>query len=127
MTTFLPSQAIATEHTTAAEASHVLWHFDQRAGAMEPGSFTRSLLETIGRADPINRARLAAGFPGYVAAYLLGELGGFDTLREIAGIELCETCVGTGMRRADPPVIEHGAVRHLIVCPECRGAGGVSL
>lgn len=48
-------------------AAHVLWHYG-REGGLKPGSFTRQLLAAIDAADPSNKDRLAAGFPGYVAA-----------------------------------------------------------
>lgn len=67
-----------------ATASHVLWAFG--AGGMEPGSFTRSLIDAICKADPPNRTRLALGFPGHVAAVDLAQTSatGIDTLRTIA-------------------------------------------
>jgi hypothetical protein len=57
-----------TDTTIPADvAAHVLWHYG-REGGYQPGSFTASLLTTIGMADPSNLDRLAAGFPEYVAA-----------------------------------------------------------
>jgi hypothetical protein len=48
-------------------AAHVLFHYGHDGG-YQAGSFTTSLLTTIGTADPSNMDRLAAGFPEYVAA-----------------------------------------------------------
>jgi len=48
-------------------AAHVLFHYG-REGGYQAGSFTTSLLTTMGTADPKNLDRLAAGFPEYVAA-----------------------------------------------------------
>lgn len=56
---------------TAIEASHVLAHFG--AGGYPAGSFTRTLIRATTAADPANRARLALGFPGYVAAVDLAQ------------------------------------------------------
>lgn len=50
-------------------AQHVLWQY--RSGGLEPGRFTRALMDAAGAADPRNRVRLAMGFPGYVAAVSL--------------------------------------------------------
>lgn len=56
-------------NVTPKIAAHVLWHFQPGvAPALKPGSFTRSLIDTIARADPTNKARLALGFPEYVFA-----------------------------------------------------------
>jgi hypothetical protein len=52
---------------TPIEAAHVLYVMNGQEG-MEPGSFTTSLITTIAKADPINKAKLAKGFPGYVTA-----------------------------------------------------------
>jgi hypothetical protein len=67
------------------DAHAVLFHFGAR-DVMEPGSFTRALVEAIVRADPRNRGRLALGFPGHVAAVELyqGRTDGLDRLRAIA-------------------------------------------
>jgi hypothetical protein len=56
-------------------ASHVLWFFsaDWKAGATEPGAFTRALLNTLTRADPQNRALLARAYPGYVEAMRMAQ------------------------------------------------------
>lgn len=60
------------------EAAHVLWHYGPdvsggRQAAMEPGSFVSTLIRAIALADPVNKARLYLGFPGYVAASALIE------------------------------------------------------
>ncbi len=62
---------------TTDEANHVLNRF--RACITEgplgykAGDFVESLLDAISAADPINRGKLAAGFPGYVRAYRLAQ------------------------------------------------------
>jgi len=73
-----------SELITPEIAAHALWHYGY--SAIEPGSFTRSLLETIARASPNNRACLAAAFPGQCAAMTLAELNknGIATLQDIA-------------------------------------------
>jgi len=69
---------------TPAMAAHVLHHFG--GGGVRAGSFTVRLIELITHADPTNRARLALGFPGYVAAVDIAQntLGGTEHLRFIA-------------------------------------------
>lgn len=69
-------------------ARHVLWHFGADGG-YAPGSFTRSLIHTIACADPINAAKLAAAFPGYVVAVGIAQTdeGGIAILQRIAGGE----------------------------------------
>lgn len=126
MTTFdlspVTMQALAVQ-VSPTEASHVLWHFGETAGALEPGSFTTRLLAACTAADPINLRRLGLGFPGYAAAVALaqGSTQGIAVLRVIAGIQLCATCSGTGMVKAAPPVVRDGAARHLDTCPACKG------
>jgi hypothetical protein len=72
---------------TPKEAAQTLFHYG-RSGGYPPGSFVASLLSAICGADPRNRALLALGFPGYVAAAELAEReGGVERLREIAGSE----------------------------------------
>ena len=70
---------------TPLEAAHVLAHYGE--GGIAAGGFTMALIAVIVRADPGNRARLALGFPGYVAAVQVadGDLSGIARLREIAG------------------------------------------
>ena len=69
---------------TPAMAAHVLYHFDE--GGIRAGSFTVRLVDLICHADPANRARLALGFGGYVAAVDLAQnrVGGISVLRSIA-------------------------------------------
>lgn len=52
---------------TPVEAAHVLYVMNGQE-RMQPGSFTTTLIDAIAKADPINKGRLARGFPGYVAA-----------------------------------------------------------
>jgi hypothetical protein len=77
------------ESVTPEQAAHVLWFWSLpgREG-LEPGSFTRSLLEAIVRADSDNRRRLWLGFPDYVHAMDVGQWypGGIEALRERAGV-----------------------------------------
>jgi hypothetical protein len=47
-------------------AAHVLDHYGR--GGYPAGDWTEALISLISRADDINRARFAAGFPDYVAA-----------------------------------------------------------
>ena len=49
------------------DARHVLW-FRGYEGGYEPGGFTKSLLETITKADAMNKIRLREVFPGLVDA-----------------------------------------------------------
>ncbi|WP_330449636.1 hypothetical protein [Streptomyces anulatus] len=65
-------------------ASHVLWSENQ--GGYPAGSFTTKLLAAWSSADYVNAARLSAGWPEYGAALdLLGQPGGVEQLRKIAG------------------------------------------
>jgi len=93
---------------TPTMAAHVLHHFD--GGGIRAGSFTVRLVELITHADPSNRARLALGFPGYVAAVNLAQhsLGGMTELRRIAG--------QFGATEASMP----SAPSTVESCPECR-------
>lgn len=60
-------------HITPDIAAHVLFHVGRRG---RPGSsFVQKLLAAFDAADVENRVRLAAGFPGYAAAF---ELAKFD-------------------------------------------------
>lgn len=70
---------------TPHQARQVLYIFGK--GGYPPGGFVQQLIETIQQADEQNRAKLALGFPGYVAAINLAQHthGGIATLREIAG------------------------------------------
>lgn len=56
-------------------AGQVLWHFGSPQGR-RPGSFAQALLLAITAADPTNQARLALGFPGYVAAVQMAQRAG---------------------------------------------------
>lgn len=51
---------------TVDVAAHVLYHFE--GTGYRPGGFISQLINTITHADPINRARLALGYPAYVQA-----------------------------------------------------------
>jgi len=56
----------AREFVTAAK--HILWVVEgDRERGEEPGSFTKSLIETAMLADEFNRGRLARVYPAYVA------------------------------------------------------------
>lgn len=74
----------AAEITTEI-AAHVVWHFD--GTALEPGTFTKHLINTIATADSSNRAKLAKGFPGHVAAVYFAQSvdGGIEYLRAKVG------------------------------------------
>lgn len=63
-------------------SSQVLWYFGEPG--RKPGSFATALLTAIAAADPMNQARLAMGFPAYVAAMQMAQReGGIDELREV--------------------------------------------
>ncbi|MFH9215428.1 hypothetical protein [Streptomyces globisporus] len=65
-------------------AAHVLW--SERQGGYPAGSFTTKLLELWAFADYSNAARLEAAWPEYGAALrMLGEPGGVEKLRAVAG------------------------------------------
>lgn len=57
---------VRSNEITPAIAQHVLWHYGH--GGLQPGRFVARLLEAYGSADPINKAGLALGFPGYCQA-----------------------------------------------------------
>lgn len=93
---------------TREEAGHVLAHFG--AGGMVGGAFSMDLVMLIARADPTNRARLALGFPGYVAAVHLAQNveGGTAKLQRIAAIvRRTEDLVGRYLREAGNPFLAH--------------------
>lgn len=75
---------LGKDEITPTIAHHVLWHYGEPG--MEPGLFTKDLIALIARADPHNRRRLAAKYPGYVAACNWAEArdGGIADLRQIA-------------------------------------------
>lgn len=77
---------VLQQRVSAREAQAVLHHY-RMPGGVEPGSFVQSLVETIARADPVNRLRLGIGFLGYVSAVYLAELtpDGIEWLRRRAG------------------------------------------
>jgi hypothetical protein len=66
-------------------AAHVLFHYGHNGG-YQAGSFTTHLITTIDAADPGNKARLAAGFPEYVAAVtaIQYDPNGVERLQRIA-------------------------------------------
>lgn len=79
-------------------ANHVLAHFGR--GGYEAGSFTQQLIALIARADPSNTARLALGFPAYVAAVvgMQNDPDGAAWLTKLAAAEGpvgCRSCGGT--------------------------------
>lgn len=65
-------------------AQHALFVFG--SGGVQPGGFTLALFTAIQKADPMNRIKLAQGFPEHVEAYRLAaeEFDGIETLRKIA-------------------------------------------
>jgi|GEM_PF-2238533 len=71
-------------------ARHVLWHFGDTNLGQEPGGFMSALLVAISRADALNGARLAAGFPAHVAAVtaVKNEPWGLEWLRGIVKADL---------------------------------------
>lgn len=78
---------IALHTITQKDAAHVLYVLSTgEAGAMEPGGFTKKLIEAALLADPSNKERLERGFEGIVSAVrAYKELPtGLDVLREIA-------------------------------------------
>lgn len=72
------------EQITPEIAAHVLWYIGA-SGGYGPGHFVRNLLAALETADLINRTRLLAAYPGYVAAINLAEQpGGIAQLQAIA-------------------------------------------
>ncbi|RCG18222.1 hypothetical protein DQ384_39190 [Sphaerisporangium album] len=74
-------------------ARHVLWYLnrmDRRVPTgLEPGAFTQRLMDLIHTAHPTSRAKLALGFPEYVAAYHLSDIdftAGVKILTHISGL-----------------------------------------
>lgn len=69
-------------------AHHTFWFFRGTVDGVgyPPGSFRRSLMDTIAAGDPDDRDRLALGFREYVIAYEVGARygDGLAFLREIA-------------------------------------------
>lgn len=72
---------MSTQTINRQDAQHVLWYFNGEGP--KPGRFTEKLIEAYSVADPINRQRLALGFPSLAAVFELtvGEL------QEIANAE----------------------------------------
>lgn len=103
---------LGTYEITPTVAAHVLWHFAAGPGdvelAVKPVDFLVSLLDTIARADPDNRLRLAYGFPGYVRAVNLAQNteAGITELRDVARRGqrphiTCPTCQRTSYHPED--------------------------
>ncbi len=68
-------------------ANQVLWFFGrQEKDGYEPGGFRKKLFSAIASADTENRYKLALGFPGEVAAIVLGKENpnGIEILRLVA-------------------------------------------
>jgi hypothetical protein len=84
-------------------AAHVLFHYG-REGGYQAGSFTESLLTTMGMADPANLDKLAAGFPQYVAAITAIQCDpqGIERLQDIAAGR-CTRC-----KQNDGPFVPSG-------------------
>lgn len=83
-----PVASEPVDQITPEIAAHVLFHFG-RDGWPASG-FKSRLVELIATADAVNRASLAQGFPGYVAAFNLAQTSdsGTATLQAIvAGAE----------------------------------------
>lgn len=78
------SEARTTTDTglvTPEVAENVLWlKYPATRRTAGPGHFLELLMEAISRADLENQAKLAAGFPEYVAAWRMS----FDDLYSIA-------------------------------------------
>lgn len=74
---------------TTEAAKHVLGFFGQEGG-QQPGTFHEYLIHTIESADPVNRDKLALGFPDYVAAAMAVayDPDGIQHLQRIAGREV---------------------------------------
>lgn len=78
---------MSTQTIDRQDAQHVLWHFN--GAAPKPGRFTEKLLEAYSSADPINRQRIALGFPSLASAFDLAanQMDGIAKLQEIANAE----------------------------------------
>lgn len=73
---------------TEDEVRHVLWWCGDQTNGYEPGGFATALMGAIVRADVLNLARLARGFPGYVSCYRAWYLSetpeqGIELLRQL--------------------------------------------
>lgn len=69
---------------SSEDAGHVLYVLDGTEG-ISPGSFTRSLIETLTLADPNNFRALSRVFPGVASAVdaYTGDWNGKDVLLKI--------------------------------------------
>ena len=67
-------------------ARHILWQDGNYKYGFEPGSFHRSLLIAWGRADNVNKGRLALGFPIYGDAIGVYATRGTEGLLKWAGV-----------------------------------------
>lgn len=75
---------------SAHEASLCLYWHTVSQWAYPPSDFARALLHTLGYADMANRARLALGWPGLVAAWEMCEREDFKALEAIAATDRVE-------------------------------------
>lgn len=75
-------------------ARHVLFHFGAEGG-IQPGNFITKLIDAITAADMVNTAKLAEGFPEYVAAVVGAQMDrdGIANLQKIAAPR-CRRCTG---------------------------------
>jgi len=80
-----PSATDALGHIELDDAYHALWAFGDRTNGHQAGGFSEYLIEAISRADRTNRARLAALYPGLVAAITIIQQDptGMDKLRDL--------------------------------------------
>ncbi|MEV4472854.1 hypothetical protein [Nonomuraea sp. NPDC049504] len=62
---------VTDPHITPETAAHVLFHLGR--GGWPGSTFVQKLLQAFDVADALNRARLAAGFPEYAAAFELAK------------------------------------------------------
>ena len=68
-------------------ARHLLWSEGHHKFGFEPGGFHRTLLIAWGRADNVNKGRLAIGFPVYGDATGVYATKGIEGLLDWAGIQ----------------------------------------
>ena len=92
---------MTTDPISADEARWMLGYFGLDGGE-KPGGFRMSLIETITKADPENKARLRLGFPGLVAA--------FDQQMDVAGLQAI--ALGGGEQGSTYTCLRCGAVSH---------------
>jgi hypothetical protein len=86
---------VVSDIITPQVANHVLWWLRHDLG-YEPGPFTLALLQTVRYADPNNRGKLRAAFPGYVLALDLYDgassmTDGIERLQLLAGHKITYT------------------------------------